>query len=175
MKIRFPFLFFPAFIFYVDSLKPNVGGLTNAFVIRILKKYENTDEGILQHELRHVEMFYKHWMLSSLLLILGAYLYYPSYIVSSEGVYNTYNILNAFLFGIGTYSILYLFSKKFKFLEECKCYQVQCRYYDDDRSDLFAGYVADYYDTGRSKQEALDKIRDGDYGQHKRALKQFSQ
>lgn len=174
MKIRFPFLFFPAFIFYVDSLKPNVGGLTNAFVVRILKKYENTDEGILQHELRHVEMFYKLWILSFVALVLGAYYYNPLYVVSSEGILNTYNILNAVILGFPTYAFCYLLSKKFKFLEECKCYQIQCRYYEDDRSDLFAGFVADHYNTGRTKQEALEKIRDGDYGQHKRAIKQFS-
>ena len=58
------------FVFYVDSLPPNIGGVANGFIIRILKKYKD-DVGILKHELLHVKYWFFSLSLSSVLYSLS--------------------------------------------------------------------------------------------------------
>jgi hypothetical protein len=59
------------FTFYVDNLPPNVGGCANGFVIRILKKYKDVDEGIYQHELTHVKQWFRTLGLHSFLYLFN--------------------------------------------------------------------------------------------------------
>ena len=170
MRLYFPFLFFPAFVFYVNSLSGTVAGATNLIFVRILDRCKD-DEGILQHELKHVEMAYKYWLVSFIVMAIGLYLYNKAYIINHDGSYNTYYIYSVLAISSTVYSLLYTLNDTFRFNAECMCYQVQCRYYDDDRSDLFADYVTKNYGTKFTKEQALAKIRDGDYGQLKRAAK----
>ena len=62
MKIKFVYGIFPALVFYTDKIKEGFGGVTNGPIVRIRKKYENTDEGLLQHELTHVKQWYRTLM-----------------------------------------------------------------------------------------------------------------
>ena len=57
------------FVFYVDSLPPDVGGCANGFVIRILKKYKD-DYGIYKHELVHVKQWFYTFGLHSLMYLI---------------------------------------------------------------------------------------------------------
>jgi len=58
MKLKFVYGILPAFVFYVDSLD-GFGGKANGPVVRVLKKYSGSDEGLLQHELTHVKQWYR--------------------------------------------------------------------------------------------------------------------
>jgi hypothetical protein len=59
----------PALIFYTDNLPEDVGGRTNAFVVRIRPKYQG-DVGIHKHELEHVKQNWCGLLLVSALLYL---------------------------------------------------------------------------------------------------------
>jgi len=59
MKIKFVYGILPALVFYTDSLPVGTGGEARGPVVRIRKKYEGTDSGILAHELTHVKQFYR--------------------------------------------------------------------------------------------------------------------
>jgi hypothetical protein len=59
MKLMFVYKLLPAFVFFTDNIPEGFGGMANGPVVRIRKKYENTDEGILQHELTHVKQWYR--------------------------------------------------------------------------------------------------------------------
>ena len=76
MKTVYKFL--PYFIFYTKNLPENIGGCTNAFIIRIKPKYKN-DLGIHKHEIYHVKQWYRTCGLHSFL-----YLFSKKYKLKSE-------------------------------------------------------------------------------------------
>ena len=107
------------FVFYVDSLPGNAGGVAQGFVIRILKKYKD-DYGIYKHELVHV----KQWF---------------------------------FTFGI--HSLLYLIFDWYKLVSEVEAYREQLKHYDDDRTEMFASFIASDYGLSVSKEEVMEMLK----------------
>ena len=71
MKIKFVDGILPALVVYTKRVPKGSAGCANGPVIRILPSHEN-DEGLLQHELTHVQQAYR------LLFIFHALLYYFS-------------------------------------------------------------------------------------------------
>jgi hypothetical protein len=57
MKWRSIFKLIPVPVFYTDDMPEVVGGQAKGAIIRIRPRYED-DEGIHQHELAHVELFW---------------------------------------------------------------------------------------------------------------------
>jgi hypothetical protein len=107
------------FAFYVKSLPPNVGGMANGPVIRILEKYRD-DVGLYKHELMHV----KQWFMT-----------------------------------LGLHSIFYLLSDRYKLWAEVQAYKEQAKHYPDDRSELFAAFIADFYGLKVTAAQALVLLR----------------
>lgn len=128
---------YPAF--YVNSLPPNVGGRTNLFVIRILEKYRN-DEGIYQHEIQHV----KQWAVASIVGCIIAYLIYPPL----AGI------------GIALHGALYKLIPEYRLWTEVEAYKKQLKYYPDDRSLLFAEFIATRYNLPIAKENAFKLLKE---------------
>ena len=59
MKLMFVYKVLPALVFYTDNVKTGFGGMAYGPVVKIRKKYENVDRGLLEHELTHVEQWYR--------------------------------------------------------------------------------------------------------------------
>lgn len=55
---------------------------------------------------------------------------------------------------LGLFGIPYLLSKSFRLRCEVEAYREQLRHYPDDRSWAFAGFLADKYNLGVSREEA---------------------
>ena len=79
MKIKFVYRILPSLVVYTERVPKGSAGCANGPVIRILPEYKN-DEGLLQHELIHVQQAYR------LLFIFHALLYYfnDSYRLQAE-------------------------------------------------------------------------------------------
>ena len=137
--------------FYVDSLPPDVGGCANGPVIRILKKYrDRNDEGIYQHELLHVKQWFAVSVFSGLaLFFLG---------MALTGIFEI-DMFAMALLGLGVHSILSKFVPEYRLAIEVEAYKRQLRYYDDDRSELFAGFIAARYNLNITKENALKLLK----------------
>lgn len=61
---------------------------------------------------------------------------------------------------LSLHSLLYLFVPDYKFRAEVEAYREQLKHYPDDRSKLFAGFIANDYGLDVTEQEALDALRD---------------
>jgi hypothetical protein len=59
---------------------------------------------------------------------------------------------------LGLHSLLYLFVPDYKFRAEVEAYREQLKHYPDDRSQLFARYIANDYGLSVTEQEALDAL-----------------
>lgn len=132
------------FTFYVDSIAPDVAGRTNGPIIRIDKRYKD-DEGLLTHELVHV----KQWFTLFLMGVLAALIMYfaPTSIDPSFWWVPV-------LIGSALHGLMYKFYKGYRLWCEVQAYKEQALYYSDDRRELFAGFIAEHYNLGISKEQA---------------------
>ena len=134
------------FTFYVDTLPKDVGGCANGFVIRILKKYKNRDEGIYQHELLHV----KQWAIPFIIgILLSTFLFGGSIWWTLPAV-----------IGMAVHPVLYLLIDEYKLFTEVEAYKVQAKYYPDDRIPLFASFISGYYKLDITTENALKLLRE---------------
>lgn len=60
---------------------------------------------------------------------------------------------------LGIHSILYIFSKRYRLWSEVKADKEQLKHYPDDRSELFAHFIATKYSLDIDKQDALNLLR----------------
>jgi hypothetical protein len=125
--------------FYVKSLPPDVGGCANGPIIRILEKYRN-DEGIYRHELLHV----KQWAAFAILSLPLAYLLFH---------FGLFDWMGLSILPIAIHAALYRLVPAYRLWAEVSAYRVQAKYYPDDRSKLFAHFVAKYYDLKVTEAE----------------------
>lgn len=131
--------------FFVKSLPPNIGGCANGPVIRILEKYK-TDEGLYKHELEHV----KQWFRLAVLSVPLAY-----------GLlhFGLFDFMGLALLPLAFHTVLYKLSTAYRLWCEVSAYKVQAQYYQDDRSKLFAHFVANYYDLKVTESEVHALIK----------------
>ena len=60
---------------------------------------------------------------------------------------------------LGVHSILYLFSRLYRLKAEAEAYREQLKHYSDDRSALFAYYLANDYGFEISQEEAMRLLK----------------
>lgn len=60
---------------------------------------------------------------------------------------------------LGIHSILYIFSKRYRLWAEVKAYKEQLKHYPDDRTELFAYFIATKYSLDIDKQDTLNLLR----------------
>ncbi len=132
-------------VFYVDKLPPDVGGTANGPVIRILKKYRD-DKGIHEHELEHVYQ----WIFGVLLGAAVALLLYT---------FQSPYWLAALIAGAAVHPLLYKLVPRYRLWAEVQAYQEQLKYYSDDRTPLFARFIAIHYKLAVTQDEALALLK----------------
>lgn len=133
------------FTFVVPSLPNGVGASSSGPVIRILEKYKD-DEGVYQHELRHVNQ----WLVVSALFaaVIATVLF-------CTGSSDWFNLAFAF----AADPLLYTLIPMYKLHMEIDAYRVQALYYEDDRLPRFAQFIATRYGLNVSEDEALKMLR----------------
>lgn len=138
---------FPSLTIYTDNLPSDVGGCANAFVVRIRNKYRD-DSGIHAHEAEHV----RQWWMGVVIGVLAALA-----ISSIPSVWPAYWPL-ALSAGCGLHPLAYLLFPRYRLWAEARAYRIQLKHYPDDRSLLFAGFLASKYGLGVSVDEALKEL-----------------
>ncbi|MDP3652414.1 MAG: hypothetical protein Q8R67_12100 [Rhodoferax sp.] len=129
---------------YTDKLPPAAGGAANAFVVRIRPKYRG-DAGIHAHEAVHVAQF---WAVSALACVA---LSVACHLAQQPPVYA--------VLGFATHSLLYALVPAYRLWAEVQAYSEQLRHYPDDRTELFAEYIAQGYRLDISPAQATDQLR----------------
>ena len=63
------------------------------------------------------------------------------------------------VFSLGLHSILYRVSDWYKLGAEVAAYREQLKHYPDDRTEMFAGFIAKYYNLNITKEEAIGLLK----------------
>jgi hypothetical protein len=137
----------PALIRYTDDMPAWMGGYAKWFYIAIRPKYKD-DKGIHAHELEHV----KQWWIVTLLtaaIICGLVWY-----TQAPTVYYNYALISPMVLGL-----LYDSVDKVKLWCEVWAYKAQLKHYSDDRTPLFAKFIAKDYGLKITEEEALKLLR----------------
>jgi hypothetical protein len=135
---------------YTDKLPPDVGGCANGPVVRIRTKYR-ADTGIHAHEAEHV----RQWWMGVLIGALAALT-----ILLTPTIWSAWWPLVA-LSGIGLHPLAYLLLPRYRLWAEARAYRIQLKHYPDDRTELFAGFIAGRYGLMVSAEEVLLLLKDG--------------
>ena len=147
---KFPVINLPKVVVYTDNLPENVGGRTNAFVVRIKNKYRD-DAGIHAHEYEHV----RQWYVGVLLGLIAALA-----LITMPGLAAWAQLWPvAIAIAISLPSVAYAVIPAYKLWAEVKAYQVQAGYYADDRKPLFAQFISANYGLDITPEAALTLLR----------------
>jgi hypothetical protein len=131
--------------FYVDKLGADTAGEARGPIIRILKEYKD-DVGIYKHELLHVKQWFQLAILS---IPIAAILYH----------YALFDFISLAVLPIAFHAFLYKFSHTYRLWSEVEAYKVQNACYKDDRSKLFAYFIAGYYNLKVTEAEVLKLLK----------------
>lgn len=139
---------YPSLIFYTNKLPTDVGGRANGPVVRIRPKYR-ADAGIHAHEAEHVEQ----WYVGVLIGVLAA--------LSMSSIPSQWSGWWPLALGAGCalHPAAYLLLPRYRLWAEVRAYRIQLRHYPDDRSRLFAGFIASRYRLNISVEEAVNALR----------------
>lgn len=61
---------------------------------------------------------------------------------------------------LGIHSILYIFSKRYRLWSEVKAHKEQLKHYPDDRTELFAYFIATKYNLRITQEEAAKLLKE---------------
>lgn len=139
----------PSITIYTDKLPPDVGGCANGPVVRIRTKYRD-DAGIHAHEAEHVEQ----WSVGVLIGVLAAFMlaYIPEF--AHWAIWWPV----ALTAGCALHPLAYLFPR-YRLWAEARAYRIQLKHYPDDRSRLFAGFIATRYNLKISVEQSLEALK----------------
>jgi hypothetical protein len=136
----------PHIIKYTDDMPAWMGGYAKWFYIAIRPKYKD-DKGIHAHELEHV----KQWWITSIIscALLAFWIWY-----AGEKFPYWYSVM-----GLVVFQFLYSTFDSFKLKMEVLAYKKQLPHYPDDRTKLFAGFIANKYGLEITAEEAEQLLR----------------
>lgn len=143
---------YPSLTIYTDNLPSDVGGCANAFVVRIRNKYRD-DAGIHAHEAEHVRQWWMGVLIGGLAALMPTILLAPA-------IWSAWWPL-ALSAGCGLHPLAYLLLPRYRLWAEARAYRIQASCYPDDRSRLFAGFLASKYGLEITPGEALIEITKG--------------
>jgi len=137
----------PAYIRYTDDMPAWMGGYAKWFYITIRPKYRD-DKGIHSHELEHV----KQWWITSIIAtaLIAAALWY------TKAPQDYYGLI---ALGPVTFQLLYAGIPQFKLKMEVLAYKKQLPHYPDDRTALFARFIATKYGLSITAEEAAELLK----------------
>jgi hypothetical protein len=136
----------PALVLQSENIGENNGGIAQGPIVRIREKYWN-DEGILKHELEHVKQF---WVFGGLAISISIILLYSPF-ADYAGL--------AIAIAAG-HPLLYMRLQAYRLWAEVSAYKVQLKYYAEDRTKMFAGFISKYYNLDIS-EEAAERLLEG--------------
>ena len=125
--------------FYTDKyVSEGAAGSTKGPVIFIRPAYRD-DKGLYEHELMHV----KQWFVvtAACIALLAA----------------TQPVLVGL--GLAVERLMYTFYPRYRLASEVIAYKEQLRHYADDRTEMFAGFIADNYNLKVTKEEVIEMLR----------------
>ena len=126
-------------VFYWDKgVAKGAAGTTRGPVIFIRPAYRD-DKGLYEHELVHAKQFWVATLVSALLIAAVA----PQWAMLS----------------ICVHGLLYLLYPQYRLAAEVQAYREQLKHYKDDRTKLFASFIADHYGLKISKMKAEELLR----------------
>lgn len=131
-------------IFYTDRLPAGVAGCAWGFLIFIRPVYR-ADAGIHAHEVIHIEQFWRAGIVC--LMLIGGIAHacgWPLWLC---------------LTGLAAHQLLYRFVHDYRLWAEVTAYREQLRHYPDDRSEMFAGFIAERYRLAVSRAEAAKILK----------------
>lgn len=138
----------PSITIYTDNLPTDVGGCANGPVVRIRTRYRD-DTGIHAHEAEHV----RQWYVGVLIGVLAALA-----ISSTSSEWSAYWPL-ALSAGCALHPLAYMLLPRYRLWAEARAYRIQASCYPDDRTRLFAGFLASRYGLTVSVDDAEAAIR----------------
>lgn len=141
----------PSKTIYTDKLPEDVGGCANGPVVRIRTKYR-ADVGIHAHEAEHV----RQWYVGVLIGALAAFML--AYIPEFAHWFIWWPL--ALTAGCALHPLAYLLPR-YRLWAEARAYRIQLKHYPDDRSRLFAGFLASKYRLEITPGEAFNAITKG--------------
>lgn len=133
----------PSKTLYTDNLPAGMGGCANGPVIRIRNKYRD-DTGIHAHEAEHVRQWYAGVLIGVLVAL--------AILLTSTNWSAWWPV--ALTSGLGLHPLAYRLLPRYRLWAEARAYRIQLRHYTDDRSGLFAGFLAGRYNLTISRAEA---------------------
>jgi len=143
---------YPSITLYTDNLPDNVGGCANACVVRIRTKYR-ADAGIHAHEAEHV----RQWWMG---VLIGMLVALALNILPAPAICSVWWPL-ALSAGAALHPLAYLLLPRYRLWAEARAYRIQATHYPDDRSRLFAGFIASRYGLEITPCETLNAIMKG--------------
>ena len=146
MKIKFVYYVLPAIVRYADG--GSYGGIARLIYIQIQKKYRH-DNGLLVHELTHVEQFYR----LAPLAILG----FLSYVFGLSAALS----IVVGMVGLVSHSLLYLALPSFRYRMEIEAFRAQLSAYPSAAIDreLAIEKMVDIITTRYGLSVAREKAR----------------
>jgi hypothetical protein len=140
------FAVIPAYVRYTDSMPQWMGGYAKWCFISIRPKYKD-DKGIHAHEREHV----KQWWITTIVAtaLIAAAVWF------AEGPPEYYGYC---VFGLVAFDLLYSTFQRFKLQLEVWAYRAQLKHYPDDRTKLFAGWIANKYGLEGVSPEYAEKL-----------------
>lgn len=138
----------PSITIYTDNLPTDVGGCANGPVVRIRTRYRD-DTGIHAHEAEHVRQWYVGVLIGALAVLA---------ISSMPSEWSGYWPL-ALSAGCALHPLAYMLLPRYRLWAEARAYRIQASCYPDDRTRLFAGFLASRYGLTVSVDDAEAAIR----------------
>lgn len=135
---------------YTDRLIPDRFGAVSAGPITLIRPKYKDDKGLHEHEAMHT----KQWLVMAALGPLCAAIVYVGEIaVALPYLYEILLVPSLF------HGVLYKVSKRYRLICEVDAYREQLKAYPDDRTELFAGFLASKYDLDLDAATAAKYLR----------------
>ena len=137
--------------FYTDRLIPERFGAVNVGPISLIRPKYRDDKGLHEHEAVH----FRQWATLAAIGPLTAFIAFSSKVEMVQP-YLLAILLAPSLF----HGVLYKLISKYRQACEVSAYKEQLEYYDDDRTELFAGYIASKYGLDVTHTQAVKFLKE---------------
>lgn len=135
---------------YTDRLIPDKFGAVSAGPITLIRPKYRDDKGLHEHE----EVHFMQWLVLAALGPVSASVVYFAQIEQAQPYLLAILLVPSLFHGI-----LYKLVSKYRQACEVSAYKAQLPHYDDDRTELFAGFLASKYDLNLGHTEAISLLK----------------
>ena len=137
--------------FYTDRLIPDKFGAVSAGPVTLIRPKYKDDRGLHEHE----DVHFTQWLVLAALGPVSASVVYFAQIEQAQPYLLTILLMPSLFHGM-----LYELSKRYRQACEVSAYKAQLPHYPDDRTELFAGFLASKYDLDIGHTAAIKLLKD---------------